>query len=82
MLYRVTFIQRDGTPGKPTLFHTVESANDYATIVMGTVEIVYNKVVKVGSRLNYYSEPHQIGEASTDAEIAASDNKVIRDSIR
>jgi hypothetical protein len=61
-LYRVTFIQRDGTLGKPTLFHTVDSANDYADIVMGTVTRV--------------DEPHQ----STDAEIVACDNKVIRDS--
>lgn len=55
-LYRVTFIKRDGTPGKPTLFHTADSANDYAASVMGTVEMI--------------SEP------STDAEIAACDNKV------
>jgi hypothetical protein len=40
MLYRVTFIQRDGTPGKPTLFQSEAVANLYAHNVMGTVEMV------------------------------------------
>jgi len=64
--YRVTFIQRDGTPEKPTLFRDVTSANDYAASVNGTVEQVADSVGgAAASRLNDYCPAVKVCEPGT-----------------